>query len=80
MKRRLLLALVCLSGVLFVSCANALGPLIHDDRTVPIEVGVNEEFIVAIDYEPTTEYFWTEQYDNNALELVESTFLLCTVG
>jgi len=60
MKRRLLLAVGCLSGVLFVSYATALGPLIHDDPTVPIELGVNEEFIVAIDYETTTEYFWTE--------------------
>ena len=80
MKRRLLLGLMCLSVVFFVSCTTALGPPIYDDPTKPIEVGVNEEFVVAIDYEPTTEYFWTEQYDNSALELVESTCLLCTVG
>jgi predicted secreted protein len=80
MKRRLLLALVCLSGVLFVSCTAALGPPIYDDPTKPIEVGVDEEFIIAIDYEPTTEYFWKEQYDTSAFELLESTCLLCTAG
>ena len=80
MKRRLLLALLCLTGILFVSCTTTLGPPIYDNPTRPIEVGVNEEFIVAIDYEPTTEYFWQEHYDESALELLESTCVLCTAG
>ncbi len=80
MKRRLLLALVCLSGVLFVSCVPVARPPIYDDTVKPIEVSVNEEFIIAIDYEPTTEYFWREQYDDGTLELLESTCVVCTEG
>ena len=80
MKRRLLLLLVCLTGVLFVSCAQGVGPPVYDDTAKPIEVGVNEEFVIAIDYEPTTDYFWREQYDGNALELLESVCILCTEG
>ena len=80
MKRRLLLALACLSGVLFVSCAPVAGPTTFHDPTIPVEVSVNEEFIIGINYEPSTEYFWREQFDSTALELLESTCLVCTEG
>jgi predicted secreted protein len=80
MKRRLLLALACLSGVLLVSCVPVAGPPIYDDTAKPVEVGVNDDFVIAIEYEPTTEYFWQEQFDNSALELLESTCVLCTEG
>ena len=79
MKRRLLLVLVFLAGVLLVSCTNERLP-IYDDTTQPIVVVADDEFVIAINYEPTTEYFWSEQYDSAALELLESTCVLCTEG
>jgi predicted secreted protein len=80
MKSRLFLALLCLVGVLSISCATSAGPRIYNDPTKPIEASVNEEFVIAVDYQPTTEYFWQPQYDTTALELVENTCVLCTEG
>ena len=80
MKRRLPIWLVCLVGVLVVSCTGNVGPPVYDQPTKPIEVGVGEEFIIAVDYEPTTDYFWKEQYDAGAVDLMESTCVLCTEG
>ena len=80
MKSRLFPALVCLAGVFLASCVAPVGPRIYNDPTKLIEVSINEEFVIAVDYAPTTEYFWQPQYDSDVLELVENTCLLCTVG
>jgi predicted secreted protein len=81
MKSRLLFpALVCVAVVFLASCVASIGPRIYNDPNKLIEVSVNEEFAIAVDYTATTEYFWEPQYDSDALELVENTCLLCTVG
>ena len=39
-----------------------------------INIGVNQEFVIALGSNPTTGYSWQESYDETILELVEKTY------
>ena len=41
-----------------------------------INVGVDQEFVIALGSNPTTGYMWQESYDETILELVEKTYEL----
>lgn len=44
------------------------------DREKTISTSVNQEFVIALDANPTTGYDWEESYDGNMLRLVEKKY------
>jgi len=48
----------------------------YTDSGQTIDIGVNQEFVIALGSNPTTGYGWQESYDENMLELVEKTYKL----
>jgi len=46
----------------------------HTDSGQTIDIGVNQEFVIALGSNPTTGYMWQESHDENMLELVEKTY------
>ena len=46
----------------------------YSDPGQTINIGVNQEFVITLDSNPTTGYSWQETYDETALELVEKTY------
>ena len=46
----------------------------YTDSGQMIDIGVNQEFVIALGSNPTTGYMWQESYDENILELVEKTY------
>jgi inhibitor of cysteine peptidase len=64
--------LAALVGGLLVACAPAVE--VYSDPLVPIEAKVGQEFIIALDSNPTTGYMWYEDYDDSFLKLVEQKY------
>ena len=48
----------------------------YTDSGQTIDIGVNQEFVIALGSNPTTGYGWQESYDESMLELVEKTYKL----
>jgi len=46
----------------------------YTDPGQTIDIGVNQEFVIALGSNPTTGYSWQESHDNTILELVEKTY------
>lgn len=46
----------------------------YDDAGQDIDIGVGQEFIIALGSNPTTGYSWQASCDETMLELVESTY------
>ena len=46
----------------------------YTDSGQAINIGVNQEFVIALGSNPTTGYGWQESYDETVLELVEKTY------
>ena len=72
MKKLLILvtALVVATS-LVVGCA---GGNPHINSQQPIDTGVGEEFLIALDSNPTTGYDWEVDYDVNVLTLVNKEY------
>ena len=72
MKRKLIL-LVMAALLLVTGCT---GVKTYTDSGKTINIGTNQQFIIALDANPTTGYSWQASYDENMLELVggESTY------
>ena len=71
MKKLLILAAVIATCVL----AGCVGEIkTYTDSGQTIDIGVNQEFIIALGSNPTTGYSWQESYDETMLELVENTY------
>jgi len=68
MKRVLLLvAAVVLTLGLVAGCTTVMT---YDDEGHEIDIGVGQEFIIALGSNPTTGYSWQPSYDETMLELV----------
>lgn len=68
MKRLLLLVTaVVLTLSLVVGCTVVKT---YDDAGQEIDIGVDQEFIIALGSNPTTGYSWQASYDESLLELV----------
>ena len=70
MKHLILVAMV--SILLMTGCAG--GVKTYTDSTQTINTGTNQEFIIALDSNPTTGYSWQESYDERVLELVGKSY------
>jgi inhibitor of cysteine peptidase len=46
----------------------------YDDAGRTIEIGVGQQFVIALGSNPTTGYSWQESYDETMLKLVEKTY------
>ncbi|MBE9482692.1 MAG: protease inhibitor I42 family protein [Chloroflexi bacterium] len=67
-----LVVMVVLTMSLVVGCVGEIKTYTDSGRT--IDIGVNQEFIIALGSNPTTGYMWQASYDETMLELVENTY------
>ena len=70
--KRLLLSLAVVATCLVAGCVGEVDTYTDPGQT--INIGVNQEFVIALGSNPTTGYSWQENYDNTMLELVEKTY------
>ena len=73
MKR--LLILVTVAVLTICSVAGCVGEVkTYTDSGQTIDIGVGQEFVIALGSNRTTGYGWQESYDENMLRLVEKTY------
>jgi len=72
--RRLLILVAVVAISLAAGCVG--GVKTYTDSGQTIDIGVNQEFVIALGSNPTTGYGWQESYEENILELVEKTYKL----
>jgi inhibitor of cysteine peptidase len=73
MKKLLLLPVALILGVcLLAGCGGGVKTYIDPEKT--ISVGINQEFVIALDSNPTTGYSWQESYDGSLLNLVKDEY------
>ena len=74
MKKHLILAsAIILALTLVTGCGGGdIEP--YSDAEQAIGIGVNQEFTIALNSNPTTGYSWQESYDESFLELVEKSY------
>ena len=71
MKRFLILvALVAIC--MLAGCVG--GVRTYTDPGQTIDIGVNQEFVIALESNPTTGYLWEASHDESMLKLVESKY------
>ncbi len=61
---------------IFLAAGCAGGVKTYTDSGQTINIGVNQEFVIALDSNPTTGYIWQASYDEDMLELVKSEYKL----
>jgi len=66
--KRLLLLVAVLTIFLVAGCIGEVKT--YTDAGQAIEIGVNQEFVIALGSNPTTGYSWQASYDETMLELV----------
>jgi len=70
-----LLILVTVAVLTICSVAGCVGEVkTYTDSGQVIDIGVGQEFVIALGSNPTTGYSWQEIYDENMLRLVEKTY------
>ena len=67
-----LVVVLILMACLVVGCGGGVQTYVDSDEVVSI--GVNEEFVIALDSNPTTGYNWMEVHDGVVLSLVEERY------
>jgi len=72
--KKLLICGVLVSALMVSLLACCGGVQTYTDSSQTIDIGVNQEFVIALDSNPTTGYGWQESYDENMFELVEKTY------
>ena len=60
--------------VIFLAAGCAGGVKTYTDSGQTINIGVNQEFVIALDSNPTTGYVWHESYDDSLLQLVGKSY------
>ena len=73
MKKFLVLVVALILAVCLIAGCGA-GVKTYTDAEKTISVGVNQEFIIALDANPTTGYDWEESHDAAMLKLVEKKY------
>jgi len=72
--KRLLILVAVVAICMLTGCVGEVKTYTDSGQT--INIGVNQEFVIALGSNPTTGYMWQESYDENILELVEKTYEL----
>jgi len=71
MKKLLIVAAV-VAIFLVAGCAGGIKTYTDPEQT--INISVNQEFIIALDSNPTTGFTWHRSHDATILELIEKTY------
>jgi inhibitor of cysteine peptidase len=75
MKKLLMLGAMLMLGIFVVAgCAGETKINTYTDPAQTINAGVNQEFVIALDSNPTTGYNWEEKHDAAMLNLVENKY------
>ena len=69
-----LVAAAVMATCLLAGCVGEIKTYIDSGQTV--NIGVDQEFVIALGANPTTGYDWQETYDETMLELVEKIYKL----
>jgi inhibitor of cysteine peptidase len=70
--KRFLILLAVIATCLVAGCVGQVETYTDPGQT--IDIGVNQEFVIALGSNPTTGYSWQASYDQSVLELVEKTY------
>ena len=70
--KRFLILVAAVAICLLAGCVGEIKTYTDSGRT--IDIGVNQEFVIALGSNPTTGYSWQESYDETILGLVEKTY------
>ncbi len=70
----ILITVAVIATFLLAGCVGEVKTYTDSGQT--INIGVNQEFIIAIGTNPTTGYDWEVSFDETILELVEKTYNL----
>jgi len=73
-KFLILITVAVIATSLVAGCVGEVKTYIDSGQT--IDIGVNQEFVIAIGANPTTGYDWEVSLDEAILELVEKTYKL----
>ena len=71
-KFMVLVGVSTLALSLLAGCGGEVKTYIDPEKT--ISVGINQEFIIALDSNPTTGYDWEESHDDSLLSLVDDEY------
>ena len=66
--KRLLISMVVVATCLVAGCVGEVETYTDPGQT--INIGVGQEFVIALGSNPTTGYGWQESYDETMLELI----------
>jgi inhibitor of cysteine peptidase len=70
-----LLILVTVAVLTICSVTGCVGEVkTYTDSGQAIDIGVGQQFVIALGSNPTTGYGWQESYDESMLRLVEKTY------
>jgi len=72
-KFLILIVMVLIATCLLAGCVRVET---YTDSGQAIDIGVNQEFVIALGANPTTGYDWEVSLDESMLELVEKTYKL----
>jgi len=67
-----LILLAVIAACLVAGCVGQVETYTDPGQT--IDIGVNQEFVIALGSNPTTGYSWQASYDQSVLELVEKIY------
>jgi len=70
--KRLLILMLVAAALTVVGCIGVAETYTNPGQTV--NIGVNQEFIIALGSNPTTGYSWQESHDQSMLELLEKVY------
>jgi inhibitor of cysteine peptidase len=70
--KRFLILLVVVAICLVAGCVGEVET--YTDPGQAIEIGTNQEFVIALGSNPTTGYGWQESHDATMIELVEKIY------
>jgi len=70
--KRLLILMLVAAALTVVGCIGVAETYTNPGQVV--NIGVNQEFIIALGSNPTTGYSWQESHDQSMLELLEKDY------
>ena len=74
--KKFLVLVALLITCLVVGCVGEVRT--YTDSGQVVDIGINQEFVIALGSNPTTGYRWQESHDENMLELTESKYEMGT--
>jgi inhibitor of cysteine peptidase len=70
--KRLLILMLVAAALTVAGCIGVAET--HTDPGQTVNIGVNQEFTIALGSNPTTGYGWQESHDHTMLELLEKSY------